>query len=74
MNLGTTTGPLRCHHSLAQHVADNPEMGKSGLILKNEVTGGALKLNDLPTSLHRHSAIHSEDLARDVTSLWSGQK
>ena len=24
-------------------------MGKSGLILKNEVTEGALKLNDLPT-------------------------
>jgi len=53
---------------------DNVEIGKSGFILRNEVAGGALKLNDLSTSLHRHSAIHGEDLARDVTSLWSGQK
>ncbi len=59
MNLGTTTGPLRCHHSLAQHVGDSVFILETEELVEN-ASSFVSEISTPPESLPwRLSAIHS---------------
>ena len=60
MNLGTTTAPLRCHHSLAQHAGTGQDPGLGFFPLIQGARGWSLETSSKGTSIRAKQAVMSE--------------